>query len=102
MNQRLQNSLSNDPNLRITVNLVDVLILNVLKNFSNNLKLLIEIFKNPSLTPWTNSSLVSVPGYYTYNGVNTVLDKTSFSILVSAMKTMNLPYTYDYAAAFMK
>jgi hypothetical protein len=30
LNQRLENSLSNDPNLRITVNLVDVLILNVI------------------------------------------------------------------------
>jgi hypothetical protein len=62
----------------------------------------INFKKDPSLTPWTNISLVGVPRYSTYYGVNTVLDKASFSILQSSMKTMNLPYAYDFAAAYME
>jgi hypothetical protein len=46
VNNRLQNSFNNDPNMMIRVNLVNILILN-----------------DPIDTPWTNTTLFGVPGY---------------------------------------
>ena len=80
-----QNSLLNDPFLSVQVSLADVLILN-----------------DPSLTPWTNSSIVDYPGKPSYKYQRTVLANASVLEFANSMMEMNLPYSYDFAFALIK
>jgi hypothetical protein len=79
---------------------------------------------DPIDTPWTNTTLYGVTGvpFYCDNNFNwannffiivyskasvsrnksTILATESAGAFANAMNNMNLPYTYDYAIAFMK
>jgi hypothetical protein len=103
VNNRLQNTLTNDRDMRIRINLVDVLIL-----------------LDPIDTPWTNTTLYGVPGYpgdnnfncfhnnviicfsLVYRNRSTILATESAGAFANAMNSMNLSISYDYAIAFMK
>jgi hypothetical protein len=64
------------------------------------------IFNNVSLTPWTNISLVGVPGitYYNNNPRNGYAISASASInqFADAINNMTLNLTFDWAVAIMK
>ena len=89
MNDRLYKSLDNDPSLSITTSLAKVLIIT-----------------DESQTPWTNSSIVGVPGY-PYYGVgsryrSTAQANVSLNEFANSLKNMNLDFSYDYAVAVTK
>jgi hypothetical protein len=75
----------------LTISLANVLVLN-----------------DDSLTPWTNVSLVGVPGVTTYNNKTdippAILAKSSLSEFISSMNdlTLNLTFNYDYAVGILK
>jgi hypothetical protein len=102
VNKRLQNSFNNDRDMRIRINLVDVLIL-----------------LDPIDTPWTNTTLYGVPGYpgdnnfscfhnnviicfsyLVYRNRSTILATESAGAFANAMNNLNLSLRYDYAIAF--
>ncbi len=58
--------------------------------------------KDPKDTPWTNASLVSVPGYPTYGSKPTADAKKSTSLFAQTMNNMVLNFEFDYAAAIIK
>ena len=79
----------NDTELMLTISLANVLILS-----------------DDSLTPWTDVSLVGVPGVSTYNNNQklppAILAPSSLRLFIDTMKSMNLPFKYDYAVSVMK
>ena len=85
----MHNSLANDPSLSITTSLAKVLIIT-----------------DESQTPWTNSSIVSVPGYPYYgNGFrnrSTARANVSLNEFAYSLKNMKLDFSYDYAVAVTK
>jgi hypothetical protein len=99
VNNRLQNSFNNDRDMRIRINLVNILIL-----------------LDPA--PWTNTTLYGVPGYPCDNNFNcfknsviicfslvyrnrsTILATESAGAFANAMNNMDIPFSYDYAIAF--
>jgi hypothetical protein len=89
VNLRYQNSFANDPDLMINVNLANVL-----------------IFNDDSLTPWTNISLVGVPGitYYKNDPENgyAISANASLSQFANAINNMEFDFTFDWAVAIMK
>ena len=89
VNNRLHNSLDNDPSLSITTSLAGLLILT-----------------GESQTPWTNSTIVGVPGnpYYGVGYLNrsTALVNVSLNEFANSLKNMNLDFSYDYAVAVTK
>jgi hypothetical protein len=60
------------------------------------------ILKDPALTPWTNYSLVAVPGYQIYQNRQTALADVCWNLFATTMNNMSLPFTFDYAVAIMK
>jgi hypothetical protein len=60
------------------------------------------IKKNPADTPWTNNSLVGVPGVPVWNGRETLLSTTSYGTLASVMNKRTFPFQYDYAIAITR
>ena len=64
------------------------------------------ILNDDSLTPWTNVSLVGVPGVATFNNnpnlPPAILATQSIEKFISTMNSMKLPFTYDYAASILK
>jgi hypothetical protein len=82
MNTRYSDSLINDPNLRITISLKDVLILNQTKD-----------------TPWTNTSL-SAPNMPFNKDKSTLQCNPSLEKFAISMSNSNL--TFDHAVAIVK
>jgi hypothetical protein len=64
------------------------------------------IFNDSSLTPWTNISLVGVPGitYYQNDSKNgyAISAKASINRFADAMNIMAFNFTFDWAVAIMK
>jgi hypothetical protein len=66
----------------------------------------ILIFNDDSLTPWTNISLVGVPGIKYYNNNpkngNAISAKASINRFADVINNMTLNFTFDWAVAIMK
>ena len=64
------------------------------------------IMNDDSLTPWTNTTLAGVPGWYSYNNntgfLPAILSDTSVKIFADEINNMSLDFTFDYAVAIMK
>jgi hypothetical protein len=87
MNKRYSDSLINDPNLRITISLTDVLILNQTND-----------------TPWTNTSLLGAPNQTNYKDRSTLecyraVDQFASSMSISSL-SLNL--SFDHAVAIVE
>ena len=106
VNQRYLNSFSNDPELSLTVSLKNVLIYLVSFYLQGKIKNLIKClkFKDPSITQWTNATLVSIPSTPTFNNIPTVSNTVSLSLFADYMNNLpnNFSSTYDYAVGVMK
>ena len=89
MSLRYELSFKDDPDMRIKVTMTNLLILS-----------------NIGDTPWSDSKLVSVPGfpYYNNNPANlpTCLCNTSVRLFANKMKNMKLGISYDFAIAIVK
>jgi hypothetical protein len=82
MNTRYSDSLINDPNLRITISLTDILILNQIND-----------------TPWTNTSL-SAPSMPFNKNKDTLVCNSAVAQFALSMSNSNL--TFDHAVAIVK
>ena len=64
------------------------------------------IINDDSLTPWTNTSLVGVPGWSSYLNSSAylpaILSNASVTSFADSINKMALDLTYDYAVAVMK
>jgi hypothetical protein len=64
------------------------------------------IFNNDSLTPWTNISLVGVPGikYYNNNPKNgyAISADASINQFADVINKMTFDFTFDWALAIIK
>lgn len=60
------------------------------------------VLPNPADTQWTNSSLVSVPGFPYYNNLSTCVNDVSVRLFANTMSTLKLNISFDYAAAIVK
>jgi hypothetical protein len=104
---RFSNSFAHDPDLYLSIRLtsiliytVNILIFYVLNTYKKtNTKIII---KNPVSTPWTNKTLVAVPGYPTFNGINTILASNGLNEFTKAMQSRSFPFRYDHAVAITK
>ena len=84
VNQHYQNSLSSDPDLRLSIKL---------RNFL--------FFTN--YTSWTDNTKYGVAGQLTYNGKEVLIATQSLSAFSSYMETnIALPFTYDMAVSLFK
>ena len=103
VDMRYSNSLIQDPNIKISVRLKNILIFTVCKFEFRLIYFIIEkfykSFQKSSDTPWTNSSLIGVPGYPTYNGVKTLLVSGALNLFTKTMENNVFPFSYDHAVA---
>jgi hypothetical protein len=83
MNKRYSDSLVNDPNLRITISLTNILILN-----------------ETSDTPWTNTNLLGAPKMPFNKNKYTLKCNSAVAQFASSMSNLNL--TFDHAVAIVK
>ncbi len=66
------------------------------------------VLNDASLTPWTNVSIVGVPGVSTFNNKTdlppAILANSSLSEFISTMNNLapNLTFNYDYAVGVLK
>jgi hypothetical protein len=64
------------------------------------------IINDDSLTPWTNTSIVGVPGWSSYTNSTKYLPAILSNAIVTAfantLDKMNFDFQYDVAAAVMK
>ncbi len=58
--------------------------------------------QNSALTPWTNTSIVGVPGIPIYNGRSTVLANLSLAEFTSFMNNQSFSFTFDHAVGIME
>jgi hypothetical protein len=58
--------------------------------------------KSPFSSPWINPINVGVPNYATYNGKNVVLATAAAGIFATTLRSLTLPFQYDYAVAITK
>ncbi len=59
------------------------------------------MFKDPVDTPWTNKSLVSVPGIAEWGGKGTVVQNTGLQ-LFSEIMNLTVNFKYDHAVAIIE
>jgi hypothetical protein len=85
MNQRYSDSLFNDPNLRITISLTNILILNETND-----------------TPWTNTTLLGAPNQTNYRDKYTLQCNSAVAQFASSMNNYNYYKTFDHAVAIVK
>jgi hypothetical protein len=64
----------------------------------------VYLFKDPSLTPWTNSSIVGVPNYPVHGPYKkpTAVCDISLNEFSNSLSNMNLSFKFDYALGVMK
>ena len=90
----------------ITVSLVEILIMNVslTELIENNCNNVYCNWKDPLSTPWTNPSIVGVPGWYSFNNLTTnpraIMAIESANAFASVLNNKNL--SFDYAIAMVK
>ncbi len=64
------------------------------------------IINDDSLTPWTNTSIVGVPGWSSYLNstkyLPAILTNASITAFANSLDNMNFDFQYDVAAAVMK
>lgn len=64
------------------------------------------IFPDQADTPWSNTNIVSVPGYPYYNNnpnnLPTCLMDISVTLFANTMNNINFDIPYDYATAVIK
>ena len=65
MNQRYQMTLENDPDLKLTISLTNVLIITVCSFFYTKIFTYEQIYQNAAVTTWSNPNNCPV-----YNGTN--------------------------------
>ena len=103
MNQRFQATLANDPDLKITISLTNVLIFKVFYLPVYYKSIIFDSFKDPSITQWTNTTYCGVPNNPNFNGKIPILSNCSLSTFGNYMKSIEsyLKFSYDHAVAIV-
>ena len=107
VNQRYQNSMMNDPTLRLTIKLTNFLFLIVcfysILNF-DDLQILkfCLIIQETKDSEWTNSSLVGDEHFMSFEGKDVIVTDRSLKYFASYMNSKNFSFQYDHAIGLFK